>query len=162
VLRSSRFGSAGGLAIFDTTLAKKAAGFDRPTQLPRNEEERRRWQAANKAWWESAPMRYDWREAVVQSPGSEAYFKEIDRRFFASARTFMPWRAIPFDAVIPFEKLHDKDVLEIGVGQGTHAQLLALHCKTFIGIDLTIAAAAMTSKRLKLFGAPGSVLQLDA
>ena len=143
-------------------LAKKAAGFDRPTQLPRNEEEHRRWQAANKAWWESAPMRYDWREAVIQSPGSEDYFKEIDRRFFVSARTFMPWREIPFDAVIPFNELHDKDVLEIGVGQGTHAQLLASHCKTFIGIDLTIAAAAMTSTRLKLFGVPGSVLQMDA
>jgi SAM-dependent methyltransferase len=143
-------------------LEKKAAGFDRPTQLPRSDEEHRQWQTANKAWWESAPMRYDWREAIVQSPGSEAYFKEIDRRFCVSARTFMPWRKIPFDAVIPFDDLRDKDVLEIGVGQGTHAQLLASHCKTFVGIDLTIAAAAMTAKRLKLFGIPGAVLQMDA
>jgi len=141
---------------------KKAAGFDHPTQLPRDEEERRRWQAANRAWWEATPMRYDGREGIAQSPGSEAYFKEIDRRFLASARTFMPWRHVPFDSVIPFAELAEKDVLEVGVGQGTHAQLLASRCKSFVGIDLTTAAAAMTSKRLKLFGIPGKVLQMDA
>jgi ubiquinone/menaquinone biosynthesis C-methylase UbiE len=146
----------------DATFEKKAAGFDRPTQLPRSEEERRQWQAANKAWWESAPMRYDWRQELAQSPGSEAYFKEIDRRFFASARTFMPWRDVPFDAVIPFDDLGDKDVLEIGVGQGTHAQLLAARCKSFTGIDLTSAAAAMSARRFKLFDIPGTVLQMDA
>jgi SAM-dependent methyltransferase len=141
---------------------KKAAGFDHPTQLPRDEEERRRWQAANKAWWDSAPMRYDWREEIAQSPGSEAYFEEIDRRFFASARAFMPWRTVPFDPIIPFDELADKDVLEIGVGQGSHAQLIASHCKSFVGIDLTTAAATMTAKRLELFGVPGKVLQMDA
>jgi ubiquinone/menaquinone biosynthesis C-methylase UbiE len=144
------------------TFEKKAAGFDHPTQLPRDEEERRRWQAANRAWWESTPMRYDWRDEITQSPGSEAYFKEIDRRFLASARVFMSWRNVPFDTVIPFDELADKDVLEVGVGQGTHAQLLASHCKSFVGIDLTTAAAAMTSKRLKLFGIPGKVVQMDA
>ena len=141
---------------------RKAAGFDHPTQLPRDETQRRQWQAANRAWWESAPMRYDWREEIVQQPGSEAYFKEIDRRFFSAARVFMPWRAVPFDTVIPFDDLADKDVLEVGVGQGTHAQLLASHCRSFVGIDLTTAAAAMTARRLRLFGVPGSVLQMDA
>jgi SAM-dependent methyltransferase len=144
------------------TFANKAAGFERPTQLPRDEEEHRRWQAANRAWWEFAPMRYDWRERLAESPGSEAYFKEIDRRFLASARTFMPWRKIPFDAIIPFDELRTKDVLEIGVGHGTHAQLLALHARSFVGIDLTIAAAGMTAKRLRLFGIPGAVTQMDA
>ena len=106
-------------------------------------------------------MRYDWRQELAQSPGSEAYFEEIDRRFFASARTFMPWRDVPFDAVIPFDDLGDKDVLEIGVGQGTHAQLLAARCKSFAGIDLTSAAAAMSARRFKLFDIPGTV-QMDA
>jgi SAM-dependent methyltransferase len=143
-------------------LERKAAGFDQPTQLPRDDAERRRWQAANRAEWESAPMRYDWREAVEQSPGSAAYFQEIDRRFFAATRSFMPWRAIPLDTLVPFADLAGKDVLEIGVGQGTHAQLLASHCRSFTGIDLTIAAAAMTGARFRLFAIPGAVLQMDA
>src|SRR6202035_167820 len=88
-----------GCAGDKTEPGAKAAGFDRPTQLPRDEDEHRRWQIANRSWWESAPMRYDWREAIAQPAGSAAYFQEIDRRFFAAARSFMPWREIPFDAV---------------------------------------------------------------
>jgi SAM-dependent methyltransferase len=145
-----------------TSFANKAAGFERPTQLPRDQEEHRRWQAANRAWWELAPMRYDWREKLAESPGTAAYFEEIDRRFLGAARSTMPWRAIPFDTIIPFDDLGDKDVLEIGVGHGTHAQLLAEHAKSFIGIDLTMAAAGMTTKRLKLFDVPGAVAQMDA
>ena len=74
----------------------------------------------------------------------------------------MPWRNVPFEEVIPFEQLGDKDVLEIGVGQGTHAQLLALRCKSFTGIDLTSHAVEMTLRRLKLLNIPGRVLQMDA
>ena len=107
-------------------------------------------------------MRYDWRESLGESPGSIAYFREIDRRFLASARSFMPWRQIPFDTVIPFGELHNRDVLEIGVGHGTHAQLLSPNCKSFTGIDLTRTATRMTATRLKLFDVPGSVLQMDA
>lgn len=107
-------------------------------------------------------MRYDWRVALKESAGSEAYFKEIDRRFLELANGYMPCREIPFDPVIPFAQLRDKDVLEVGVGQGTHAQLLAPRCKSFTGIDLTTAATAMTAKRLAQFGLRGSVLQMDA
>ena len=120
-----------------TEFGNKAAGFDSPTQLPRDDTQRQQWQAANKAWWESTPMRYDWRDKIAAEPGSEAYFTEIDRRFLLSARKYMPWHNAPFDEVIPFDELQDKDVLEIGVGQGTHAQLLAPRCKSFTGIDLT-------------------------
>jgi ubiquinone/menaquinone biosynthesis C-methylase UbiE len=140
----------------------KAAGFDEPTQPPRDEDEHQRWQAANRAWWESAPMRYDWRRDLDQTPGDVAYFKEIDDRFFAAARDFTAWRKIPFERLIPFDDLADKDVLEIGVGYGTHAQLLASHCHAFVGIDLTTVATTMTAKRLKLCGVAGSVLQMDA
>lgn len=107
-------------------------------------------------------MRYDWRDEISAPPGTESYFREIDRRFLSSAHKYMPWRNIPFDEVIPFEWLSDKDVLEIGVGQGTHAQLLAPRCKSFTGIDLTSHAIEMTSQRLKLFNIPGKVLQMDA
>ncbi|MFZ2005987.1 MAG: class I SAM-dependent methyltransferase [Stellaceae bacterium] len=140
----------------------KATGFDSPTRLPRDQDERRRWQSANRAWWERTPMRYDWREKLTPTPGSIDYFEEIDRRFLTSARGFMPERTRPFDAVIPFDALADRDVLEIGVGQGTHAQLLAPRCKSYAGIDMTTAATAMTSRRLHLFRLPGAVLRMDA
>src|SRR5260370_38747581 len=74
----------------------------------------------------------------------------------------MPWRNVPFDAIIPFDDLRAKEVLEIGVGQGTHAQLFAPRCKSFTGIDLTANAVDMTSRRLKLFGFSGTILQMDA
>jgi ubiquinone/menaquinone biosynthesis C-methylase UbiE len=145
-----------------TEFGNKAVGFDAPTQLPRDEEQHGQWQSANKAWWESTPMRYDWREAIPAQPGTEAYFAEIDRRFLSSVRKYMPWRNVPFDAIIPFEELRDREVLEIGVGQGTHAQLIAPRCKSYTGIELTSHAAGMTSRRLKLFNIPGKILQMDA
>ena len=144
------------------TFETKAAGFDRPIQLPRDEAERQRWQTANRTWWEVAPMRYDWRADLKESAGSEAYFKEIDCRFIASANDYLPYRQIPFDPLIPFDELRDKDVLEIGVGQGTHAQLLVPRCKSFMGIDLTKVAVDMVSARMKLFHLPGTILQMDA
>ena len=146
----------------ETEFVNKAVGFDGPTQLPRDEAQRLQWQSANKTWWEVTPMRYDWRDEISSPPGTESYFQEIDQRFLSSARKYMPWRNVPFDEVIPFEWLGDKDVLEIGVGQGTHAQLLAPRCKSFTGIDLTSHAAGMTSSRLRLFNIPGNVLQMDA
>src|SRR5215831_20441023 len=141
-------------------FSNKAAGFDEPTQLPRDDEQRTQWQSANKAWWESRPMRYDWREELTEIPGSKEYFNEIDRRFLTSVHKYMPWRAVPFEELIPFDELRNKDVLEIGVGHGTHAQLIAPRCRSFTGIDLTSYAAEMTSKRLRLFNIPGKVLEM--
>lgn len=140
----------------------KAKGFESPTMLPRDSAERAAWQQANRAWWESTPMRYDWREAVQFEPHSREYFMEIDRRFLSSAKAFLPWRTQPFEQLIPYATLPESDVLEIGVGQGTHAQLIAPHCKSFTGIDLTEAASLATAKRLEIFGVKGDILQMDA
>jgi SAM-dependent methyltransferase len=107
-------------------------------------------------------MRYDWREDIGHPPGGLAYFDEIDRRFLESARAFLPDRARPFDAVIPYGALRDATVLEIGIGQGTHAQLLSPGCRSYFGIDLTAAAVEMTSRRLRLRSLPGRILQMDA
>lgn len=107
-------------------------------------------------------MRYDWRDKLNELSGSAAYFAEIDRRFLAAARDFMRWAVIPFDDVIPYAELADKDVLEIGVGHGTHAQLLAPRCRSFVGIDLTATATAMAAKRFAVRGISGSLLQMDA
>lgn len=143
-------------------FGNKVVEFEDPKQLPKNDEQRRQWQAANKAWWEASPMRYDWREELAPTLGDKSYFEEVDRRFLSSARKYTPPQKLPFDRIIPFAKIAGKDVLEIGVGQGTHAQLIAPRCRSYTGIDLTGHAVAMTSKRLALFGIPGRVLQMDA
>jgi ubiquinone/menaquinone biosynthesis C-methylase UbiE len=146
----------------DSHFGNKAPGFDAPTQLPQGDEQRRNWQAANRTWWEATPMRYDWRAGIAAPPGSREYFEEVDRRFLSSARKYLPWKNIPFEALIPYAALADKDVLEIGVGQGTHAQLIAPRCKSFTGIDLTEHAAVMTAKRFEVFGIPGRIMRMDA
>src|SRR5206468_2314200 len=66
------------------------------------------------------------------------------------------------DPLIDFDQLQNKDVLEIGVGNGSHAALLARHSGSFTGIDLTDYAVESTSKRLKCFGLAGIVRQMDA
>lgn len=143
-------------------FGNKVVDFDEPTQLPRDQEQSKVWQEANKRWWEATPMRYDWRERIAAPPDTREYFTEIDRRFLESARHYLSSRSIPFDDLIPFESLKDKDVLEIGVGQGTHAQLIAPFCKSFTGIDLTEHATEMTRRRFAIFQIPGEIRRMDA
>lgn len=143
-------------------FVNKVADFSNPTQLPANEQQAARWQQANKSWWESSPMRYDWRDTLPEHEGSREYFAAIDERFFSAVRAYMPWRQVPFDNLIDFAGLASKDVLEIGVGHGSHAQLLAAHCKSFAGIDLTAKAAAMTRQRFAVNGLVGDIRQMDA
>jgi len=137
-------------------------GFDKPTDLPSSEVEAVEWQKANRAWWEKHPMRYDWRERVPFREFSREFFEDVDRRFFSDAREYLrPWKE-PFDEFVDFDSLKDKDVLEIGVGNGSHAQLLSRHARSFTGIDLTSYASKSTSERFKVFGLKGNILQMDA
>jgi len=138
------------------------AGFDSPTALPRTEKESALWQKQNRTWWENHPMRYDWNDKIQHEEFSRGFFDEIDRRFFASAERYLPSTRLPFDQLIPFDSLPQLDVLEIGVGNGSHAALLAKHAKSFIGVDLTDYAVRATTARLKVFGLEGRVLQMDA
>jgi ubiquinone/menaquinone biosynthesis C-methylase UbiE len=137
------------------------SGYSSPTELP-PEERRAEWQDRNQAWWESNPMRYDWKEELGVEEFSVEFYREIDRRFFADAQQYMPARTRPFDAIVPFETLGEKDVLEIGVGSGSHAQLLAPHCRTYTGIDLTEYAVGSTSTRFERFGLTGRIERMDA
>ena len=137
-------------------------GFDGPTALPDNEEEQQQWQEANRAWWQDHPMRYDFTQRLGLGEFSKPYYLEIDRRFFTSAQQFMPWKKVPFDALINFDCLRDKDVLEIGVGCGSHAQLLAQHSRSFTGIDLTEYAVEATTRRMREFGLEASILRMNA
>lgn len=148
--------------VSDGKFTNKATGFGAPTQLPADEEQRREWQLANKAWWESLPMRYDWRDELVSRRYTAEYFAEIDQRFFSSVRKFMPWRAVPFDTLIPFDELSSLDVLEIGVGHGSHAQLLAPRAHSYVGIDLTYSAVVATKIRFNLSKIEGTILEMDA
>lgn len=142
----------------------KSAFFDRdnPTALPHSEEEKKEWQSANRTWWEKNPMRYDWTSSIAPQEFSKEFYKEIDDRFFGNAAEYLERRSLPFDEYINFKSLSDKVVLEIGVGNGSHAQLLAQHAKHFTGIDLTDYAAKSTSRRFELFHLPGTVAQMDA
>ena len=146
----------------DGEFGDKARGFEDPTQLPQNEAERKAWQDANRAWWESKPMRYDWRDGLASDKATADFFEEIDKRFLSSVEKFLPSRKTPFDALIPFETLGDKEVLEIGVGHGSVGQFLALHARSYTGIDLTQEATDMTTRRFALLGRSGKVLQMDA
>ena len=143
-------------------FVNKLEGFDAPTRMPESNELGKKWQEANKAWWERSPMRYDWREVITHEENTREYFDQIDSRFLEAVRHYMPWRRYPFEQHIPYEELPQLDVLEIGVGQGTHAQLIARHCKTFVGIDLTERASKATRSRLELMGISGEIHQMDA
>ena len=81
---------------------------------------------------------------------------------FSDARTYLPWTERPFDALIDFQALKGKDVLEIGVGNGSHAQLLAGAARSFTGIDLTEYAVKSTAERLRLLGVPARIVRMDA
>lgn len=137
-------------------------GFEKPTELPENNEQGIEWQQKNKSWWESHPMRYDWNDEVGYKEYSKEFFNEIDTRFFQNSNDFLPFKKIPFDPLIDFENLKTKDVLEIGVGNGSHASLLAQHSKSFIGIDLTEYAVNSSTTRFKEFGLNGQIKRMDA
>ncbi|HUJ10280.1 MAG TPA: class I SAM-dependent methyltransferase [Verrucomicrobiae bacterium] len=141
---------------------KVPQGFTTATAEPTTPEQWKLWQQTNRGWWESNPMRYDWRTKIPAADFTPEFYAEIDRRFFDDVRTYMPWSLIPFDPLIDFEGLQGKDVLEIGVGNGSHAQLLASHSRSFTGIDLTEYAVHSTSARLKLRGLNGKVVRMDA
>jgi len=136
--------------------------FDDFTALPKTVTQEKKWQDLNKAWWEANPMRYDLTEKLAYAQGSKEYYEEIDRRFFSSVWQIMPWDKIPFDNLIDFGSLGQKDVLEIGVGCGSHAQLLSRAAKSFTGIDLTEYATKCSTARLKCFNCEGTIIRADA
>ena len=133
-----------------------------PEQLPISPAENEAWQEANRSFWQSNPMRYDWNQDIEFEEFSEAFYKEIDRRFFSNVSEFMQWQRVPFDTLIDFDGLSLKDVLEIGVGNGSHAQLLATHAKSFTGIDLTDYAVQSTTQRMRAFNLRADIRQMDA
>lgn len=110
-------------------------------------------------------MRYDFSEELGASEFSKDFYEKVDERFFSDVRTFMPWNKVPFDPLIDFASLSNKDVLEIGVGNGSHAQLISAFAGSYTGIDLTEYAVKSTTKRLQLLDqvrSQVSVTRMDA
>jgi SAM-dependent methyltransferase len=145
----------------------KANTFAAPTQIPNTAETQNEWLEANRSWWETNPMRYDWLDGKLdQIPFpefSKEFYQEIDSRFFSNANEYLPSAVIPFDRLIDFNSLKNKRVLEIGVGNGSHAQLLATFAGEFTGIDLTDYGVKSTSERMKCFGLnTANILQMNA
>lgn len=140
----------------------KAKGFNNHVQSPETETQGLKWQESNKSWWEKNPMRYDETEGITYEEFSKEFFEEIDSRFLHSAWQFLPWEKIPFDALIDFNSLGGKDVLEIGVGCGSHAKLLSQHSRSYTGIDITDYAVNCTEKRLQCDNLKGTILKMDA
>ena len=143
-------------------LEELPEGFSQPTALPATADEQRGWQDANREWWESHPMRYDWKGGIPYEEFSKEFYTEVDRRFFSAVELYAPCKKLPFDWLIDFDSLKTQDVLEIGVGNGSHAQLLAGHAKSFAGIDLTEYAVKSTAERMRVFGLAGTVARMDA
>ena len=85
--------------------------FDNPEKYPNSDEELQKWQSANKEFWESTPMRYDWSDENPHQEFSVEFFNEIDKRFFGEIRSVMPWNKIPFDNLIDFDNLKRKKKL---------------------------------------------------
>ncbi|HKO04890.1 MAG TPA: class I SAM-dependent methyltransferase [Candidatus Acidoferrales bacterium] len=140
-------------------LGGKAPDFETPTACPENLCQHDEWQSANRAWWESHPMRYDWKRPLPGDSGESAWYGEIDRRFFEAA--VLPPSPDPFGALLRRQLVAGKSVLEVGVGMGSHAQILAEGARGFVGIDLSWPAVAGTRRRLELAGNRGQVVQMD-
>jgi len=136
--------------------------FTSPTALPTNSEQARQWQRANLTWWDSHPMRYDWKEAIDAREFTKEFYQEIDRRFFSRLQEFMPWKRIPFDPLVDFDALREREVLEIGVGNGSQAGLFAQYAHSFTGIDITDYAVKSTAKRMSCFGLAATIARMDA
>ena len=147
------------MKTFDKNLPKE---FRTPTSLPKSEEERREWQKTNYDWWQNQPMRYDWKQKIPFPEFTKEFYSEIDKRFFKNAEEYLPLEKIPFDILIDFDSLRGKSVLEIGVGNGSHAGLLARYAGSFTGIDLTDYAVKSTRNRMEVFGLQGTILKMDA
>jgi ubiquinone/menaquinone biosynthesis C-methylase UbiE len=143
------------------TDQKLPEGFETPTELP-DASKQAHWQQQNRNWWEKNPMRYDWGDRIPAAEFSKEFYQEIDERFFSDSWRYMPWEERPFEEILPFAELANKDVLEIGVGNGSHAQLISPHCRSYTGIDLTQYAVNSTSKRFQVMELNGNIRQMDA
>jgi 2-polyprenyl-3-methyl-5-hydroxy-6-metoxy-1,4-benzoquinol methylase len=118
-------------------------------------------QSGNKAWWTDHTMSYDWKDKIVRQEFSREWFDEVDRRFIDSARHFAHSDR-PFGAIIPFDQIAGKKVLEVGCGMGLHTELMARAGAQVTAIDISPTSVAATRARLALKDIAADVRELDA
>lgn len=85
---------------------------------------------------------------------NEAYFRE------ALSHRYALYPRIP--EIADFGGFRDKDVLEVGVGQGSDHYMFASQGARMTGIDLTPKHCAITSLMLRTLGASSRILRADA
>jgi ubiquinone/menaquinone biosynthesis C-methylase UbiE len=115
-------------------------------------------------WWNRNPMSYDVDNPIPYEPGTQEFFREIDRRIFHPRymRLTADRSGKPFSLFVDFGALRGKDVLDVGSGSGIATQLLAEAGANVTAIDLTDWAVETTRRRLAAFGLEGDVRQADA
>jgi ubiquinone/menaquinone biosynthesis C-methylase UbiE len=118
----------------------------------------------NKSWWTHNPMTYDWEGKIHAKPGTPEFYEESDQRALEAHRPFghpqFP-KEPPYAQLIPWEKVRDQRVLEIGCGMGLHASLFAKAGAKITTMDLTTTASRLARRRFQLQNVPASVIQSD-
>lgn len=67
-----------------------------------------------------------------------------------------------FDALIDYQSLKGRIVLEVGCGLGSHAEEFVRQNSRLVGIDISTTSTRATQRRLKLNGLSGAVVQASA
>jgi 2-polyprenyl-3-methyl-5-hydroxy-6-metoxy-1,4-benzoquinol methylase len=111
-------------------------------------------QERNRLWWEQLPMTYEPWEGERRTPTTKQDFERLNATYLGSN----PW--IPTN--VNFGAFRDKRVLEIGCGGGTASVCFALGGALVTSVDLTEAAAAMTTANARLQGAELTAIRMDA
>src|SRR5258708_5066971 len=127
----------------------------------RDDQDLQQVQAGNLQWWQSTPMDYDWAGSGSDTRTERAWFNDQDERFMRASDHFATDK-VPFDRFIPYARLANQEVLEIGTGSGFHSELMAKAGARVTGIDLTDTAIARTKARFDHKKLDGHFDQWDA
>jgi 2-polyprenyl-3-methyl-5-hydroxy-6-metoxy-1,4-benzoquinol methylase len=118
-------------------------------------------QGGNRTWWTENTMSYDWHDRIKEGRFSVSWFDELDRRFSHAARLYAT-RAQPFDRLIPFAALGEREVLEIGCGMGLHTELMTRAGARVTALDYSPTSVEATTRRMRLKGLQAEIQQGDA
>lgn len=103
-------------------------------------------------WWNNNPFTYNPLEQKEIKPDA-AFFREIDRKFIK----WTPWGqrdSHPLSAVIDYESLAGKRVLDIAIGTGWSTEQFARAHAKVSGIDITPKAVELAKTRFAVFSLP--------
>lgn len=105
-----------------------------------------------KEFWEKSPCGA--KDVAAAAEGSLEFFEAVERQRYGGD-DFM------FD-VVGFDGWRGKKVLEVGCGLGTDLLQFARGGAEVYGVDLTGRAAALTRRRLELYGFQGKIAVSDS